>query len=156
MRVPVKPNHFRTLRPNSLLSEAGNFWPRTGNFRGRSGKFSATIIVITAPANDPQTRSHKGDTSAIDEVLAFGDIIGLFKEPSENGQKPGVVIVPEKVSDEEWEKLYGADACGDKYFLSNGQPRPAKVTRPFSVEAGNQLLKLGNRLKKKDHSSQSF
>jgi len=67
-----------------------------------------------------------------------------------------VVIVPEKVSNEEWEKLYGADARGDKYFLSNGQPQPAKVTRQFSVEAGNQLLKLGNHLKKKDHSSQSF
>ncbi|MDO8874698.1 MAG: DUF5681 domain-containing protein [Pseudolabrys sp.] len=82
----------------------------------------------------------KGDVKAIDGMLLFADRIGRLDMPNDDGEtKLPVILVPEKISDdEEWERLYGADARGEKH-LNHDQPQPRKVTRPFSIEAGDVL-----------------
>jgi tetratricopeptide (TPR) repeat protein len=88
-------------------------------------------------------RAIKGDTKAMDGMLAFADKMGRLDEPKEeDGENtPGMVLVPEQIpDDEEWERLYGADARGEKH-LNHDQPQPRKVTKPFSIAAGDALVR---------------
>jgi hypothetical protein len=85
----------------------------------------------------------KGDIKAIGGILEFADKIGRTKQPSEDGQTtPGVVLVPDKVSEEEWERLYGAAARGERHAPGNSESKP-RVTRPFSIASGDKLVSEG-------------
>ncbi len=108
---------------------------------GKAKRMSKAEALVQLTLN----RAINGNTRAIDGMLILADKIGRFKQPSEDGQnRPGVVIVPEQCeTQEEWERLYGAAARGENHRQADSQPRRAKVTRPFTIEAVDQLVQQG-------------
>lgn len=89
-------------------------------------------------------RAVQGDSKSAAGIISLAEKLGQLQDKSRLAQECGIIIIPRRCeSHEEWERLYGADARGDKYFSRDGLPKRAPVTRPFTVEAGDRLHKEG-------------
>ena len=99
----------------------------------------AEAIVKTA-----MRRAVQGDAKSAASIISLAQKLREIDDPSRLAKECGIAIVPRRCeTHEEWERLYGADARGEKYFRSDGSPKPPTVTRPFTIETGDRLVREG-------------
>ncbi len=90
-------------------------------------------------------RAVQGDSKSAAGIISLAEKLGHIQDKSHIAQEYGIVIIPRRCeTHEEWERLHGAAARGDKYFRADGTSKSAPVTRPFTIDVGDRLMQEGN------------